>query len=84
MSLPAEPYGSDVDADPSGVALADRFLDRCVAAGLHWNPLWDLDFIAGVAHRPEMFLVGRDLGADLTFDSVCASLETMADRVLAT
>ncbi|MFT7476422.1 MAG: hypothetical protein ACI81L_003376, partial [Verrucomicrobiales bacterium] len=53
-----------------GVALADRFLGRCVAAGLSWNSLWDLDFIAGVTHRPEMFLAGRDLGADLTFDSV--------------
>jgi Ser/Thr protein kinase RdoA (MazF antagonist) len=67
-----------------GVALAQRFLDRCLVAGLPWDPVWDLDFIAGVTDRPEMFLVGQDLGAELTFESVCNALETMATKALDT
>jgi len=45
-----------------GLVLADRFLERCVAAELPWHPVWDLEFIAGATDRPEVFLVGTDLG----------------------
>ncbi len=65
-----------------GVALADRFLRRCQDAGLPWHPSWDLDFIAGAAHEPHVFLVGRDFGADMTIESVSATFETMATQAL--
>ena len=65
-----------------GVALADRFLRRCQDAELPWHPSWDLDFIAGAANDPHVFLVGRDFGADMTVESVSAAFETMATRAL--
>lgn len=71
---------ADVRSD--GVALADRFLLRCRAAGLPWHPLWDAEFVAGVAARPEVFLVGVELGARLDRRSVCRTLETMLRRAL--
>ncbi len=65
-----------------GIALADRFLARCVDAGLPWHQHWDLEFIAGVAEEPETFLVGRSLGAESTIESVYTALEALSQRAL--
>lgn len=71
------------DDTADGFALADRFLERCLTAGLPWDPVWDLDFVAGVADSTSAFLVGADLGATITLDGIQRTLNETVRRAFA-
>lgn len=69
--------------DQPGFALADRFLQRCLEAGLPWHPAWDLEWIAGSADSTGVFLTGVPLGAQMSLEGVRAVFDHAVPRALA-
>lgn len=70
------------DDRQDGHTLADRFLQRCLAAELPWHPIWDLDWIAGTS-RLDPFLSGVDLGAEMSLTGIQRVLERSVIDALA-
>ncbi len=66
-----------------GLVLADRFLDRCRAAGLAWHPLWDLEWLAGAPDIERMVEANVTLGAHSTVARTAAAFDELARRALA-
>ena len=65
-----------------GIALADRFLERCRDAGLAWHPLWDLEWLAGAADIERMVEANVSLGATSTVQRTAAVFDELAQRAL--
>ena len=68
--------------DHPGFELADRFLRRCLDAGLPWHPGWDLEWIAGSTRATEVFLTGITFGARMSLAGVRAVFDEAVPRAL--
>ena len=69
--------------DQPGFELADRFLQRCLDAGLSWHPGWDLEWIASSSRVTDGFLNGIPLGAQMSLVGVRAVFDEAVPRALA-
>ena len=69
--------------DQPGFVLADRFLQRCLDAGLPWHPGWDLEWIASSSRVTDVFLTGVPLGARMSLEGVRAVFNEAVPRALA-
>ena len=74
---------ASADDGLDGLALADRFLQRCLDAGLTWHPLWDLEWLASAGDIHRMVAANVSLGADSTVPCAADRFDEMARRAVA-
>lgn len=68
--------------DHDGFALADRFLRRCLDAGLPWHPSWDVEWLASIG-TVETLAAGAAYGARVTVGGLQRRVTEAIPRALA-